>query len=244
MLCLLLGGGMAEARNIRIGFPESVPPWVNAAGKPGIAVELLRDALKANNLILEPVYLPYARRLQAYRQGTLDGLYAISPSQKADEQLIGSLTRPLHSFDNIAVALARSQLDINNVSELSQWRVMAWEGAGNALPPAYDRLLALANSRYLEGPDRVHVRNLFNGRVDVVLSDRQAFEWQRRQLKADKSVNSSQAIRIYAILPPNEATILMRDGGLRSKLDRQIQQLRNSPRYKAIFDRYQADVQP
>ena len=245
LLCLLLGCSLAQAqRSVRIGFPELVPPWVNANKQPGIAVELLRDALKADNLQLVPVFLPYARRLQAYRHGTLDGLYGIGHNQKSDEQLIGSISRPLHSFDNIAVALARRQLDINNVSELTQWRVMTWEGANNVLPHSYDRLLALANGRYLESAEHLHARNLFNGRVDVILSDRQTFEWQRRQLQAENISSTGQAIRIYAILPPNEATVLMRDGQLRNQLDKQIQLLRSSPRYQTIFDRYHADVQP
>lgn len=223
-----------------------VPPWVNAGGQSGIAIDLLRSALKAEGLTLQAEQHPFARRLQAYRHGQLDGLYDISNSQQKTEQLNGSISRPLHSFDNIAIALGKRQLPIERAADLAQWRVMAWEGAANVLPGSYDRLEALANgaSYHEEANQQRQVRSLFAGRVDVILSDRLAFEWQRRQLKADAMLHSDQPVHIYAVLPPSEVGILFRDSGLRARIDARIKTLKASSHYQEIFAHYGYQPQP
>lgn len=247
---LLLGGvllcaGVHAMPVIKIGFPESIPPWVNAGNQPGIAIELLQETLKAEGLMLKPVFQPYARRLQAYRHGTLDGLYDISPSQQHAEQLGGSISRPLHSFDNIAIALSRRAPSIEHTAELGKWRVLAWEGASSLLPASYDQLEAVANGRYHEIADQQkQVRSLFSGRTDVILSDRLIFEWYRRQLKSEITLDTSQPVHIYAVLPPSETGILLHDSALRARLDNRIKALKASPRYQAVFSRYGYQPQP
>ena len=244
-LGLLLGSGSAgAARAVYVGFPESIPPWVQTGGHAGIAIELLRSALQAEGLHLHSVQQPYARRLQAYRRGQLDALYDIGPQQQQHEQLNGSISQPLHSFDNIAVALGRRQLEIDNLRDLARWRVMAWDGAGSSLPAGYDRLLALADGNYLEIGNQGHqLGNLLAGRVDVILSDRLIFEWQRRQLYP-ATQNHTPPLRIYPLLPPKEAGILFRDSGLRARVDARIRALKASPQYQAIFTRYGSEAQP
>ncbi|MDC7701333.1 substrate-binding periplasmic protein [Vogesella indigofera] len=245
LLGLLLGGGSASAaRAVYVGFPESIPPWVQAGGRTGIAIELLRSALQAEGLHLHSVQQPYARRLQAYRRGQLDALYDISPQQQQYEQLNGSISQPLHSFDNVAVALGRRQLEIEQLGDLVRWRVMAWDGAGNSLPAGYDRLLALADGNYLEAGNQGHqLLNLLAGRVDVILSDRLIFEWQRRQLYP-AAQDHTPPLRIYPLLPPKEAGILFRDSGLRARVDARIRALKASPQYQVIFARYGSEAQP
>ncbi|MDC7708378.1 substrate-binding periplasmic protein [Vogesella indigofera] len=245
LLGLLLGGGSASAaRAVYVGFPESIPPWVQAGGRTGIAIELLRSALQAEGLHLHSVQQPYARRLQAYRRGQLDALYDISPQQQQYEQLNGSISQPLHSFDNVAVALGRRQLEIEQLGDLARWRVMAWDGAGNSLPAGYDRLLALADGNYLEAGNQGHqLLNLLAGRVDVILSDRLIFEWQRRQLYP-AAQDHTPPLRIYPLLPPKEAGILFRDSGLRARVDARIRALKACPQYQAIFARYGSEAQP
>lgn len=227
LLGLLLGSaGAGAARAVYVGFPESIPPWVHAGGRDGIAIELLRSAL------------------QAYRRGRLDALYDITPQQQQHEQLNGSISLPLHSFDNIAVALGRRQLEIEQLHDLVRWRVMAWDGAGSALPAGYDRLLALADGNYLEAGNQGHqLINLLTGRVDVILSDRLIFEWQRRQL-FPATLEHTPPLRIYPLLPPKEAGLLFRDSGLRARVDARIRALKASPQYQAIFSRYGSAAQP
>ncbi|WP_082133782.1 ABC transporter substrate-binding protein [Vogesella sp. EB] len=244
-LGLLLGSGSAGAvHTVRVGFPEAIPPWVQPGGRAGIAIELLRSVLQAEGLHLHPVQQPYARRLQAYRRGQLDALYDIGPQQQQHEQLNGSISQPLHSFDNVAVALGRRQLEIEQLGDLARWRVMAWDGAGNSLPAGYDRLLALADGNYLEAGNQGHqLVNLLAGRVDVILSDRLIFEWQRRQL-FPASLEHTPSLRIYPLLPPKEAGLLFRDSGLRARVDARIRALKASPQYQAIFTRYGSETQP
>ncbi|RKQ52982.1 hypothetical protein C8E02_3452 [Vogesella indigofera] len=136
------------------------------------------------------------------------------------------------------------QLTIEQLGDLARWRVMAWDGAGTALPAGYDRLLALADGNYLEAGNQGHqLVNLLAGRVDVILSDRLIFEWQRRQL-LPASLEHTPPLRIYPLLPPKEAGLLFRDSGLRARVDARIRTLKASPQYQAIFTRYGSEAQP
>lgn len=44
-VCASLAAQAAEI--VRVGFPESIPPWVRGDNRPGIAVELLTEALRS-----------------------------------------------------------------------------------------------------------------------------------------------------------------------------------------------------
>lgn len=244
-LCSLPLAAQLPMKTIRVGFYPDIKPWVMADGKDGIAVDILREVLEDEGLRLEVVQLPYARKIQAYRSGNLDGLYGISSQQQQREQLIGSISRGLHSFDNVAVTLSRRKIELDEAADLSRWRVMAWQGASYMLPASYDLLAAVGEGNYLETLDQYQqLSNLLSGRVDVVLTDRLVFESNLKILARDRGQASLPQTSLHAILPPNEAAVLLRDSGLRERLDRRISQLKNSARYGQIFGRYQAEPQP
>lgn len=230
---------------IRIGFPEHAPPWVNAEGKPGIAVALLREALQAEGLALQPVFYPYARRVLQYRRNEVDALYDISAVTQKRENLPGSLGRPLHSFDNLVLALQKRHLRLERPADLIGLDILAWDGAQNDLPDSFDTVAAVSQGRYREtGDQRQQVKSLFTGRVEVIMADRLVVDWYRKRLRADPQVDARQPVDVFAILPPREATVLWRDPALRQRIDYRIREMKNDGRYNAIFRQYDAEPQP
>lgn len=245
-LCLLSSLLPAHAGGvIRIAFIEHSPPWVSADSRPGIAVTLLREALQAEGLALQPVFYPYARRIALYRRNEVDALYDISASTQKRENLPGSLSRPLHSFDNLALALQRRHLKLEQAADLIGLDILAWDGAQNDLPDSFDVVAAVAQGRYTEtGDQRQQVKSLYAGRVDVILADRLVADWYRKRLRNDPQVDARQPVDVFAVLPPREATVLWRDPALRQRIDYRIREMKNDGRYNAIFRQYDAEPQP
>lgn len=230
---------------IRIAFIEHSPPWVNADSRPGIAVSLLREALQAEGLALQPVFYPYARRIAMYRRGDIDALYDISATTQKREALPGSLGKPLHSFDNLALALQKRHFKLEDPADLIGLNILAWDGAQNDLPDSFDTVAAVSQGRYNEtGDQRQQVKSLFAGRVDVIMADRLVLDWYRKHLRADPQVDARQPVEMFAILPPREATVLWRDPALRQRIDYRLREMKNDGRYNAIFRQYDADPQP
>ncbi|SCK12156.1 ABC transporter substrate-binding protein [Vogesella sp. LIG4] len=227
---------------VKVGFPESIPPWVNVDKRPGIAVELLVEALRSEGLTVTPVFYPFTRRVSAYRRGELDALYDVSPSLQHEYQLPGSAGRPLHSFDNVVVALQRRQLQLETLQDLQPLRVVAWDGAQADIPNSgYDSVLAIANGNYSEIADQVsQLRTLYLGRCDVIFTDRLIFEWNRRKLGKQAQL----AVAFYPLLPPKEADVLWHDATLRQHYDAGLRRIKQDGRYDAIFRRYQSEPQP
>lgn len=241
-LTLLLWGLTASAATmVKVGFYESIPPWVNADHRAGIAVELLTEAMRSENVQIEPVFYPFSRRINAYRRGEVDALYDVTPVMQHDYQLPGTLGKALHSFDNMVVALQRRQLQLNALADLQPLRVIAWEGAQVDVPAQYDAVLAIANGNYSEQALQLNqVRALYLGRCDAIFIDRLIFEWYRRKLGAE----ASSSVTFYPLLAPKEATVLWRVPALRQRYEAGLRRLKLDGRYDAIFRRYQSEPQP
>lgn len=246
-LCVLLAAlcvpaAPAAANNVvKVAFYESIPPWVNVERRPGIAVELLREALQSEGIAMQPVFYPFSRRISAYRRGEVDALYDVTPLMQRYYQLPGSIGRALHTFDNIAVALQQRRLELAQPQDMQELRVVAWEGAEPDLPSGYDRLLAQASGHYSELADQgSQVRALYLGRCDVILIDRLIFEWYRRKL----GTPARQPVTLSPLLMPKEATVLWRDPVLRQHFDTGLRRLKQDGRYEAVFRRYQSQPQP
>lgn len=245
-LCLVSSLLPAHAGGvIRIAFIEHSPPWVNADSRPGIAVTLLREALQAEGLALQPVFYPYARRIALYRRNEVDALYDISAMTQKRENLAGTLGKPLHSFDNLVLALQKRHLKLEKPADLIGLNILAWDGAQNDLPEGFDTVAAVMQGRYNEtGDQRQQVKSLFAGRVDVILADRLVVDWYRKHLRSDVQVDARQPVDVFAVLPPREATVLWRDPALRQRIDYRIREMKSDGRYNAIFRQYDADPQP
>lgn len=242
LLALCLCALPAAANNVvKVAFYESIPPWVNVEHRPGIAVELLCEALRSEGIAVQPVFYPFGRRLNAYRRGEVDALYDVTPAMQRYYQLPGSISRALHTFDNVVVGLQRRRLELAQPQDMQELRVMAWEGAEPDLPSGYDRLLALAKGHYSEQADQGgQVRSLYLGRSDVILVDRLIFEWYRRKLGHQAQL----AVTLYPLLMPKEATVLWRDPLLRQHFDSGLRRLKQDGRYEAVFRRYHSQPQP
>jgi len=240
-LLLLCGFGACAATVVKVGFYESIPPWVNAEHRAGIAVELLREVMRNENVRIEPVFYPFSRRISAYRRGEIDALYDVTPVMQHDYQLPGTLGKALHTFDNVVVALRQRQFQLNSLAELQPWRVIAWEGAQVDVPAQYDAVLAIANGNYSElAQQQNQVRALYLGRCDVIFIDRLIFEWYRRKLGAE----TAQPVTFYPLLAPKEASVLWRDPALRLRYEAGLRRLKQDGRYDAIFRSYNSEPQP
>ncbi|WP_147693021.1 substrate-binding periplasmic protein [Vogesella mureinivorans] len=242
---LLLALPAQAATVIKVAFPEHSPPWVNTGVRPGIAVELLREALQAEGLALHPVYYPVARRMAMFRRNEVDAIYDISPLAQKHANLPGTLGRPLHTFDNLAMALHKRKLKLDSTADLVGLNILAWDGAQNDMPDSFDRLEAVSQGHYNEtGDQRQQVKSLYAGRVDVILADRLVLDWYRKHLRGEAGVDVRQPVDIFAILPPREATVLWRDPILRQRMDYRLREMKSDGRYNAIFRRYDAEPQP
>lgn len=245
LVALLLAWPAHAATVIKVAFPENSPPWVSAGARPGIAVELLREALQAEGLALHPVYYPIARRMALFRRNEVDAIYDVSPQAQKQTNLPGSLGRPLHTFDNLAMALQKRHLKLERTADLVDLNILAWDGAQNDMPDSFDRLEAVSQGHYNEtGDQRQQVKSLYAGRVDVILADRLVLDWYRKHLHGETAVDTRQAVDFFAILPPREATVLWRDPVLRQRIDYRLREMKNDGRYNAIFRRYDAEPQP
>lgn len=242
---LLLALPAHAATVIKVAFPESSPPWVSAGTRPGIAVELLREALQAEGLALHPVYYPIARRMALFRRNEVDALYDVSALAQKNANLPGTLGRPLHTFDNLAMALQKRHLKLERTADLVGLNILAWDGAQNDMPDSFDRVEAVSQGHYNEtGDQRQQVKSLYAGRVDVILADRLVLDWYRKHLRGEAGVDVRQPVDIFAILPPREATVLWRDPVLRQRIDYRLREMKNDGRYNAVFRRYDAEPQP
>ncbi len=237
-VCASLAAQAAEI--VRVGFPESIPPWVRVDNRPGIAVELLTEALRSEGVTVEPAFFPFSRRVSAYRLGELDALYDVSPALQHQHLLYGYTSRALHSFNNVVIALQKRQLKLDRLQDMQPLRVIAWGGAQADIPGGYDVEQAKAAGKYSELDNQTtQLQALFLGRCDAILADRLIFEWNRHQLGGQQP-----AVSMYPLLASKAATVLWQDPTMRQRFENGLRRIKQDGRYDAIYHRYQSEPQP
>jgi len=209
---------------LNIGFGDTLAPWVIPDFDQGILPDLLRATL-ADDYSLKFDYLPYARRILAWRSGKLDVVSDISPTQLANENLGGHYTGPVYVYNNIVVTLASKKLTLLHIDDLYSVSLLAWQGARHTMGNDYARM-AKNNPNYNEHPNqKLQVKMLFASRLDAIQLDQRIFHYFREQIRQEGVYNASLPVRIAPIVNDLDAGFLFKDAHIRDLFMRRYNEL-------------------
>ncbi|WP_319583403.1 transporter substrate-binding domain-containing protein [uncultured Pseudodesulfovibrio sp.] len=239
---LLLTATVAQAREVRVGVGFAIAPYALREQDAGLEVDLIRAAFRAAGMDAKFVYLPNLRLPLALAEGEVDCL-ATSVGYDMAERTGRPVfySAPTVTFQNYAVTLAKRDLQINSIADLSGYVVLGFQDAANYLGPAF---AAVANGNDLcsELSDQsLQVRMLFSGRVDVVISERRVFLYWRNRLKASpagRAVDLDQYITFHSIFPPQQRQVVFARKPLCDKFDNGLTAIRRSGSFDRIVRAY------
>lgn len=147
------------------------------------------------------------------------------------------------TFENIAVSRRDQHITLKSIADLDRYTFAIWQNGWRDLGPAFE-------ARYRPSADGRFPRNYFQptnqqaqnkmfwfGRVDLIIIDKQVFEWYRQQYRDE--FNTDVPLDYHAIF--DAATgfkVGFRDRKLRDAFNRALHAMRKDHTYSRILARY------
>jgi polar amino acid transport system substrate-binding protein len=238
LLTVSISSGVCNAEKLTVALGETTAPWVLAETRQGIIPDILTATLQPLGYELTFLYVPYARRISAYQNGTVDIASDMNANTIEQHQLDGYFSDISYSYENYAFSLSKRQFHFTEINQLKHHSLLSWQDAKVHLGKEYASM-ANSNPQYTETFDQsVQVRMLFLGRVEVIQMDEQIFAYYRAKLSNDLSLDMSQAVDRFALFGPSPNGFLFSNAMLRDEFNAALRKLKASGDYDKIINQY------
>jgi len=226
----------AKQQEVHVGMGLPKPPYIMESGT-GLDVDIARQALAAGGYKLVGQMLPQTRALAMLRAGQLDGMLSTTEGIGGQDYFSDNYI----IYQNVATTLTKRNLKIQQIEDLSNYSVAAFQNASLVLGDRFN-LVATGHSDYRELPAQITQNKLlFTGRVDVVVGDRLIFRYFTSKL--EPQINIAQAITFHRIFPESPRRAVFRDARVRDAFNAGLKTIRSNGTYDAIVKQY-IDAQP
>jgi len=229
-----------------VGIGFSLPPYVIREADGGMEVDIIREALKNAGHDVEFVYLPNLRLPVDYAQGDVDCVVANAAYDLEKDS--GRKVYPSNvtiAYQNFAMSLSEKGLVINQIKDLTNLHVLAFNNATKYLGPEF-AAMARNNPEYSELPDQsLQVRMLYSERVEVVVSDKQIFLWWRNKVRrsnAAVSQDMTAVVDFHPIFTSSPRRLYFNNSSLRDAFNIGLDEIVKSGLYDSIISSYVDDV--
>ena len=149
------------------------------------------------------------------------------------------LSDPLFRYTDVAVTHKSKNIKINNVGDLTDLSVAAYQGATDLLGYAFKEM-AKANANYSEHPhpkDTTHL--LVTGKKDVRVGDINIFYHDLGQKPYQSATqNNIDDYSIYYLWPVVYSHMAFKNKGLRDAVNQQIRKLTHDGTFDQIYRKY------
>jgi polar amino acid transport system substrate-binding protein len=227
-----------HADEVIVGFGNRLPPFVLPESKSGVTVEIFREALAYRGHAMKPDFLPLKRVPQMFAARLID--VAMLDFGIDVAKVDGVYGEPAFVYDNVLVTLADRHIKIERPNDLQGLSVLGFQGALGVYPEWVTE--ADRAGKYQETNNQMlQVLTLLSGENDVVLSDRNIFEYFRNQ--ADKKYGAmASKFEIHQVVSkkPIYFRTVFRDKNLRDDYNAGISYLKKSGKYDEIIKKYGA----
>lgn len=222
----------AAMPEVHVGMGLAKPPYVMESGVAGLDYDIAKQALAAGGYKLVGHMLPQTRALAMLRAGQLDGLLSISEGIGGQDYFTDNYI----IYQNVAATLARRNLKIQQIEDLANYSVAAFQNASMVLGDRFS-LVVSGHSDYREVPAQITQNKLlFTGRVDVVVGDRLIFRYFSEKL--EPQIDARQAVTFHRIFPESPRRAVFRDVRVRDAFNAGLKNVHANGTYDALMKQY------
>jgi polar amino acid transport system substrate-binding protein len=202
------------------------------SGAAGLDYDIARQALAAGGYKLVGHMLPQTRALAMLRAGQLDGLLSISEGIGGQDYFTDNYI----VYQNVATTLTRRNLRIQQIEDLANYSVAAFQNASMVLGDRFS-LVVSGHSDYREVPAQITQNKLlFTGRVEVVVGDRLIFRYFSEKL--ERQIDAGQAVTFHRIFPESPRKAVFREARVRDAFNAGLKSIHANGTYDAIVKQY------
>jgi polar amino acid transport system substrate-binding protein len=235
-LAMLLAAASATAfcEEISFGF-RPMPPYVMVdknGNHSGLEYDIIVAALAVKGHTVKAQDLPLARLIQTLKAKEIKAGAPVLPSHDTGAVMSDSYI----SYNNVALALKRKNLQIKTVADLKGLGVIAFQTAKAVLGPDFAAAME-GNARYVEDAQQVtQIRTLFAERVDVAIGESRilAYYVADPATKVDRTI----AVQEFRIFPPTNYRVGFVDPKLAADFNEGLKAIKADGTYDKIVAKY------
>ena len=234
-ICALwLAVGGVQAAEVTMTFGDSTPPYAFSETGTGLEVDIVREALAHRGHSLVPSFVPAARVERQFKQGLVDaaskdpGMTLEGPDAHYADVSV--------EFYDVLIKLTSRDLKLETPQDLDGLKVMAFQNAWMFFPDWLGQVRE--DGRYSQTSDQSEqVRALASGLVDVVVADRNIFNYHARKWAHD-SGKVVPPMTMSAFQPPLQVRPVFRDAAIRDDFNAGLAHLKETGRYDELVETY------
>ena len=227
----------AQESYIKLLAGLSKPPFVMAEEGKGMQVDIIEAAFAKSNKFVRFTYLPINRHLDVFHNREFDGIITLDSHEK--EWGI-YLSQPYIIYQNVVVTLIDSKIKPDNINELADFKVAAFQNATRFLGESYKAVFK-HSANYTELADQQsQISLLFSGRVDAVIMDVNIFK-HLLAIKRQEETNTgiyNKAYEVHFLFNPRAYTAGFKSKELSQQFDLGIKAIMADGSYQQIIDSY------
>lgn len=226
----------ASATAVTMGFGDKLQPFCFPESNSGIEVDIVRESLAYRGHVLHPVFYPIKRVPRIFIANKIDSAMMDSGLDLTPHG--GVYAIPAVLYDNVFISLKKRNLHIKKPADLKNLTVLAFPGALERFPEWLKPVSKDGNYSELNDQSR-QVMALFNGRYDLVLSDRYIFRYFAKQFQLKNPKLANKFTEFDFIKPdPKDYRLIFKSKAIADDYEAGLQALKKSGRYQKIFDQY------
>ncbi|MCI2285501.1 transporter substrate-binding domain-containing protein [Colwellia sp. MSW7] len=226
----------APHKSIQLLAGISKPPFI-MPGDTGMQIDIVKAAFAVSNYDVKFTHVPLSLHMRVYKRRDIDGLITLMD----DKTELGLyLSQSYISYQNVVVTLAKNNLNIKQVSDLSKLRVAAFQNANLFLGDNYASVVSGANG-YIEIADqKSQLALLFTDRVDAIIMDVNIFKYMLVELQNRKKYLNiyNKEVSIFPLFEQNNYVAGFNTIELKTLFDKGIADIKATGQYQKIVDSY------
>jgi polar amino acid transport system substrate-binding protein len=212
------------------GLPK--PPFIVEENGGGLQLDLVREAFASVNEQVSFTHLPLGRSITGFQSLNADGIITL-PSDYQHPSIF--ISKPYVAYQNVAISLTDSNVNIEKFADLSGKSVIAFQSAKKFLGDDYNASISLSID-YRELADQSQqIEMLFSRRTEVIILDLSIFKYFVKQHTGGKY---SQPYNIDYIFDERLYSAGFSSELYRDMFDRGISKIREQGVYQLVLDRY------
>ncbi|MFP4085933.1 MAG: substrate-binding periplasmic protein [Desulfobacteraceae bacterium] len=227
----LLSVCQAGDRELTLAVGLALPPYNIQETDSGMELDIVREALGLKGYTVKAKFVPFARVKRELIHKKVDGALTITP----DCGIVVFYSDKHIVCQNVAVTLKKNQIDIQDIGDLRDKSVVAFQDATTYLGEAFAEM-AKENPQYREIADQsLQINLLYSDRIDAIVLDKNIFQYLR---KHNDRVDTSQPVDVRPIFDPSPFRVAFIDKQVRDDFNEGLKQLRKTGRYDEIVSQY------
>jgi len=240
LLCAVVSQGFgigasiaADDKAISVATRPNLPPYVIGDATSGIEISIVKAIFREMGEAVTFVQMDRVAMIERFEKGEIGG--TLTQSSTASSH--GCITDWYIVHQNVGFSLARKNMKVNSLADLSTRSVVSFDNAKTFLGDPFKAAMD-ANPNYREiAPQSRQIGMLYKGAVDVIVGDEWIIRYVQRQ--HFEKTGEYEDLRLHQILAPTLYSARFQDKLTCSKFNAALKKLRTNGTYANILLDYQ-----